>query len=230
MRRWLLFILLVCGLIIFFSLNLDSYFTFDTLKQHRQQLLSLAEAHYLLAVLIYIATYIIAVAISVPGGATFLTLVSGFLFGIVFGTIYVLVGATLGATLTFLAVRLALGSWIAKKTNQWLEKTRSDFQQGAFQYLFFLRFIPIFPFWVVNIIPALLGVKTSTFMITTAIGIIPGTIIYVALGNGLGKFVDYDYGANLDIISDPTILFPLLGLAFLSILPILYKWIKSNIP
>src|SRR3990167_2720241 len=223
MRRWLLLTILLIGLGAFFYFDLSRFLNFATLKQHRQTLLSWTEAHYFLTALTYIIIYIFEVAISIPG-ATFLTLVGGFLFGIIFGTLYVLISATLGATLIFLAVRIALEPWMAKKTTQWIEKMRSGFQQNAFQYLLFLRLVPLFPFWVVNIVPALLGVKKRTFMIATFIGIIPGSVVYVTLGNGLGHIFDQDRTPDLGIIFEPPVLLPLLGLALLSLLPLIYKW------
>ena len=227
MRRWLLLTILLIGLGAFFYFDLSRFLNFATLKQHRQTLLSWTEAHYFLTALIYIIIYILAVAISIPG-ATFLTLMGGFLFGTIFGTLYVLISATFGATLIFLAVRIALEPWMAKKTSRWLEKMRSGFQQGAFQYLLFLRLVPIFPFWVINIVPALLGVKTRTFMLATLIGIIPGSIVYVTLGNGLGSIFDQNETPNLGIIFELPVLLPLLGLAFLSFVPIIYKWMKRK--
>lgn len=226
-KQWLPLVILLIGLGVFFYLNLDRYLTFSVLKQHHQTLLSWTETHYFLAVLIYIISYCLAVAISIPG-ATFLTLIGGFLFGIIFGTLYVLISATLGATFIFLAVRIALEPWMAKKTNLWIAKMRGGFQEGAFQYLLFLRLVPLFPFWVVNIVPALLGVRTRTFMIATFLGIIPGSIVYVTLGNGLGHIFDQNQTPNLGIIFDPPVLLPLLGLAFLSLVPIMYKWMKRK--
>src|SRR3989338_5883550 len=123
MKRWLPLVILLIGLSVFFTLDLNHYLTFSILKQHRQTLLSLTETHYFLSVLIYIIIYCLTVALSIPG-ATFLTLVGGFLFGIIFGTFYALVSATLGATLIFLAIRTALEPWMAKKTTRWIAKMR----------------------------------------------------------------------------------------------------------
>ena len=227
MRRWLPLAILLDGLGAFFYFDLSQFLNFSTLQQHRQTLLSWTEAHYFQAAFIYIIIYILAVAISIPG-AIFLTLVGGFLFGTIFGTLYVLISATLGATLIFLAVRIALEPWVAKKTSRWIKKMRTGFKQGAFQYLLFLRLVPLFPFWVINIVPALLGVKASTFMLATFIGIIPGSIVYVTLGNGLGSIFDRNETPNLGIIFELPVLLPLLGLAFLSLVPIIYQWKKRK--
>ena len=113
--------------------------------------------------------YTLAVAISIPG-AVFLTLAGGFLFGVYLGTILVVISATLGATLLFFAVRTTLGEWLAQKASEWIERMQHGFQHNAFSYLLTLRLIPLFPFWVVNIAAALLGVPLSTYVITTFFG------------------------------------------------------------
>ncbi len=226
-KRWLpLAVLLVClGLFFYFGLN--RYLSFEALKEHRQELVAWTSANFTLAALSFAAIYIISIAVSIPG-ATFLTLAGGFLFGIVWGSTLVVVSATIGATIIFLAVRTALAQWIAERASGWVEKMRRGFQDGAFQYLLVLRFVPLFPFWVVNIVPGLLGVRTSTYVLATFIGIIPGSIVYVMLGSGLGYVFDQDQTPNLGIIFEPKILLPLLALGVLSLLPLLYKYFRRK--
>lgn len=226
-KQWWLLGILFFGFIIYFLFGLNHYLTFAALQQHRQELLSWTKTHYVFISFMYMVIYIFAVAISIPG-AIFLTLLGGFLFGMIWGTCYVVISATLGATIIFLAVRYACEPWIAKKTNPWVKKMRVGFQQNAFQYLLFLRFIPLFPFWIVNIVPALLGVQLTTFIAATLIGIIPGSFIYVAIGNGLGHILDQNQLPDLHIIFEPIVLLPLIGLALLSILPIIYRWIVDR--
>lgn len=225
MSRWLALIILVIGLILFFSFNLDEYFSFTVLKQHREALLIWVNTHYSLAVISFMLIYMLAVAFSIPV-ATFLTIVSGFLFGIWWGTLYVVISATIGSLIIFLAVRLAFEPWLRKKTYKWIDKMRKGFQKGAFHYLLILRLIPLFPFWVVNIVSALLGVRTSIFVLATAIGILPAAFIYVLLGSGLGKILDANQTPNIFIIFEPAFLIPLILLAILSFLPFLYKIAK----
>lgn len=220
--RWIGLLILIVGLLLFFYVDGEQYLNFSALKQHREDLLLWRDQHYFLSVISFMAIYIVAVALSIPG-ATFLTLSGGFLFGALLGTLYVVMSATIGSLLIFLAVRLALEEWISKKANKWISKMREGFQASAFQYLLVLRLIPLFPFWVVNIVPALLGVRTFTFFIATLIGIIPGSFIYVLLGSGLGKLFDQNQTPNLKIILEPQILIPLIVLAGLSFLPGLYK-------
>lgn len=200
---------------------------FTQFKSQRVALLTWTESHYVQAVLIYMLVYILAVAISIPG-AVFFTIIGGFFFGVILGTLYVVVSATIGAMCVFLSVKTALEPWISKKSNHWINKMRSGFQQGAFQYLIFLRLAPLFPFWVVNIVPSLLGVRTSTFLLTTFIGIIPGSFVYVLLGHGLGQILDQNKTPNLGILFTSPVFTPLLALAILSLLPTLIKWKKGK--
>ena len=226
-QRLLPLLVLIVLLVLFFYFRLNRYLSFNSLQEHRTTLLAWTKTHYLLAVLTFMGIYIVAVAISVPG-AIFLTLASGFLFGIVWGTIYVVISATIGATLLFFAVHSALNEWLSKKTAGWIVKMRQGFRENAFSYLLILRFIPLFPFWVVNIVPGLLNVKAKTFILATFIGIIPGSLIYVLVGNGLGHVFDKGEKPNLSLIFSPEILLPLIGLALLSLLPIIYHHFYRN--
>lgn len=167
--------------------------------------------------------YILAVAISIPG-AVFLTLAGGFLFGVLWGVLLVVISATLGATLLFFAVRTALGEWLSKKASGWISRMRQGFQHNAFSYLLTLRLIPLFPFWVVNIVPALLNVSAKTFISATFIGIIPGSTVYVLVGNGLSQVFASNQTPNLGIIFEPRVLGPLLALAALSLIHALYQF------
>ena len=227
LKRWLPFLLILAGLAVFFYFDLSQLMNFTQLKYQRFALLAWTESHYAEAVLIYMLVYILAVAISIPG-AVFFTIISGFLFGVILGTLYVVVSATLGAMCVFLSVKTALEPWISKKTHPWINKMRVGFQKDAFQYLIFLRLAPLFPFWVVNIVPSLMGVRTSTFFLTTFIGIIPGSFVYVLAGNGLGQILDQNKTPNLGILLTPPVFIPLLALALLSLLPTLLKWKKGK--
>jgi uncharacterized membrane protein YdjX (TVP38/TMEM64 family) len=218
-------LLIIAGLLFYFGLF--HYLTFDSLKTHRQLLLNWTAQHYIQAVLLYSLIYIITVACSIPG-ATILTLAGGFLFGWLLGSLYVVVSATLGAVLLFLAVKLAFREWMLKRTSRWIKRMEKGFQQNAFSYLLFLRFIPLFPFWLVNIIPALLGVRLRTFFVATFLGIIPGSMVYVSVGNGLGKIFDQNKTPDFSIIFSPAIFLPLIGLAVLSLLPVGYRIYKRK--
>ncbi|MBA2655431.1 MAG: FAD-dependent oxidoreductase [Tatlockia sp.] len=227
LSAWLPLIVLVGLLILFFSFRLDNYLTFRSLHAHQATLIEWTKTHYFTSILIFISCYTLAVAVSVPG-AVFLTLAGGYLFGVVWGTILVVFSATLGAILLFFAVRTSLGNWLAKSASTWLDRMRQGFQQNAFSYLLTLRLIPLFPFWVVNIVPALLGVRLKTFGLATFFGIIPGSIVYVFVGNSLNRVFASNQTPNLSLIFSFEILMPLLALAALSLLPVAYKWFYRN--
>ena len=144
------------------------------------------------------------------------------------GTVYAVISATLGSIIIFYIVRFALSDWVAKKASGWVNKMRLGFQHNAFSYLLVLRLIPVFPFWVVNLVPALLGVEAKTFILATFLGIIPGSTIYASVGNSLNRLLEQGQTPNLKIIFSPELFLPLLGLALLSLLPVLYKKLKDR--
>lgn len=225
--RWIplfiVLIILVC--IIYFRWY--EYLSFKTLQYHHQQLERWASQHYFLTVLIYMLIYIVTIAMSVPGGAI-LTLTGGFLFGIIPAAIYAVISATIGACIIFMVVKTALGRWLGSKAKGWVSRMEKGFRENAFNYTLFLRLMPLFPFWVVNIVPALLNVRLRVFVVATFLGIIPGTFVYVLVGNGLGSILKSGQEPNLGIIFQPAIFIPLLALALLALLPILYKKLKRS--
>lgn len=225
LKRLLPLLILLLLLFLFFYFRLGQYLSFDSLKEHRTQLITWTKTHYLATVLAFMGTYILTVAIAVPG-ALFLTLTSGFLFGIFWGTLYVIISATIGATLLFLAVHSALGEWLSQKTTQWITKMKKGFHENAFSYLIILRLIPVFPFWAINIVSGLLKVKPKTFILATCI--IPGAFIYAMIGNSLGLIFDRNEKPDLHIVFSPEILLPLIALALLLFLPIIYHQLKEK--
>ena len=224
-KRWSLFLLLIglCG--IFFYFRLYRFLSFASLKAHRLILLQWIEYNYFVGMFAFMAIYIVVVAILSPG-PVFLTLTAGLLFGPLIGTILVVISATIGAFIIFLAVNLALRAWFAKISGRWLKIMERGLQKNAFTYLIFLRLVPLFPFWIVNIVPALLDIPRRTFFIATFIGIIPGTLVYVMIGRGLGEFfaAHTHISVNIATICEPQIIWPLLAWVLLALLPIGYKY------
>ncbi|CDZ76871.1 TVP38/TMEM64 family inner membrane protein YdjZ [Legionella massiliensis] len=214
-------LVLIILFLLFFHFHLDQYLNFNFLHEQRAVLLAWTQAHSLLAILAFIGIYISTIAIAVPS-ALFLTLTCGFLFGPL-GIFYVLISSTIGASILFFAVKIACHDWLDKKTGRWLNQMKQGFQQNAFFYLLSLRLMPIFPFFIVNIVSGLLNVRAKTFISATIIGTLPGTTIYVLIGNGLGQIFDQNQKPSLDILFNPAILLPLMGLALLSFLPIFYQ-------
>lgn len=226
-KRWLPLLTLILALVFVLVFRLYEYLSFAALEEYHRQLQQWTQQHYILAVCVFMLLYVVAVAISIPG-AIFLTILGGFLFGYLFGTVYVVISATIGACVIFLAVQTALGEWLEKKARGWVWRMEQGFQKNAFNYLLFLRLVPLFPFFIVNIVPALLGVRLRVFAVATLIGIIPGSFVYALVGNGLGELFTLGKRPDLDIIFEPEIFFPIVGLAILSLVPILYKKFKKQ--
>lgn len=227
MYSWCLLILLLTLLLLFFIFHLDTYLTFSALREHHGLLLAWTKTHHIASALIFSGCYTLVVAVSIPG-ALFFTLVGGFLFGIFWGTVLVVGSATLGATIIFFVVRSSVGSVLAQSATSWLESMRDKFKDNAFSYLLVLRLVPLFPFWVVNIVPALLNMNGTLYVIATFLGIIPGSFVYVLVGNGLSQVFKANQTSNLSIMFDNQVLFPLLGLALLSLLPLFYNRLKRQ--
>jgi uncharacterized membrane protein YdjX (TVP38/TMEM64 family) len=194
------------------------YLTFSSLSENRAWLCGLVARWGLAATLLYVALYAAVVALSVPGGAV-LTIAGGFLFGTWVGSLSAVVGATLGAACIFLAARAGLGG-LAQRAGPRFAKLEAGFRADAFNYLLFLRLVPLFPFWLVNLVPALAGVGLPAFLLSTFIGIIPGTFVYASLGNGLGKVVEQP---DLGVVFHPNVLGPVVGLAVLALIPVWYR-------
>jgi uncharacterized membrane protein YdjX (TVP38/TMEM64 family) len=226
-RKAIPLIVLAVGLLVFLAFNLDHYLTIESLHENRDFLLDFVARQAVLSALIYVGLYILAVAFSIPGGL-FLTLLGGFLFGTMFGTLYAIIGATVGATALFLAARLAFTQTLRARAGNAMRKMEAGFREHALSYLLILRLIPLFPFWLVNLAPALLGVSLRTYLIGTFLGILPATLIFASIGNGLGVVLDTGETLDAGIVMRPEILFPLLGLAAIAALPVLYKKWKSR--
>ena len=225
--RLLPLVVLVTGLGLFFAFGLDRYLSFEALHEHREWLVARIEKLGFLAGLIFFAIYTTVIAFSIPGGAI-LTIAAGFVFGTLAAAGWVVPAATLGAVALFLAARTALGKFLRARAGPALRRMEAGFQKNALSYLLFLRLIPIFPFWLVNLVPAFLGVPRKTYVIGTFFGIIPGTLVYASLGNGLGAVLDAGKTPDLNIIFDPEILLPILALAVLALLPVFYKKFQAR--
>jgi uncharacterized membrane protein YdjX (TVP38/TMEM64 family) len=200
----------------FFYFDLGRFLSLNALKENRDHLLAFTEANYATAVGLFVLAYIAVTGLSLPG-AVILTLAGGFLFGSVFGTVFVNIGATTGATLAFLAARYLLRDWVEQKFGSRLGPIQAGFSKNAFNYLMTLRLIPLFPFFLVNMVSGLTRVSLGTYVTATAIGIIPGSFVFAYAGRQLGSI------NSLQEIASPNVLvaFTLLGL--LAMVPILYK-------
>jgi uncharacterized membrane protein YdjX (TVP38/TMEM64 family) len=160
----------------------------EALVRHRAALDAFIAAHFVAALAGFVAIYVAAVALSLPG-ALLLTISGGVLFGWLVGALAAVAGATVGATLVFLIARSALGDYVRRKAGARVTKLAEGFKADAFNYLLFLRLVPVFPFFLVNLAPALLGVRLGTFVAATALGILPATFAYAFVGSGLDSVI-----------------------------------------
>ena len=220
-------VLLAVGLAAFFVFDLNQYVSLDALKTHRETLQSWVVNYGVLTAAIFMLVYALAVAFSVPG-AVFITIAGGFMFGPYLGTVYVVVGATIGAVGVFLAAKYALGDVLRARAGPAIKRMEAGFRENEMSYLLILRLVPLFPFWLVNLVPAFLGVSLSTYTIGTLLGIIPGAFVYAMVGDGAGAVLDAGGDLNLGIIFEPRFLAPIIGLAVLACIPIVYKKIRGR--
>ena len=176
--------LLALALVGFIASGLHRYLTLVAFIGSREQLATWVSAHQVLALLGFVLVYTVAVAVSVPG-ASLLTVAGGFLFGGLVGGAAAVIAATLGATLVFLAAGTSFGAMLQARAGPFLTRLQKGFEQDAAAYMLFLRLVPAFPFWAVNLAPALIGVRLWTFVWTTFVGIIPGTFAFAFAGAGI---------------------------------------------
>lgn len=230
LKRYIPVVVVFGAFMVFFVGGYQELLSFEALAQNRQDLAAWVEGNRALAVLAFISAYIVVVGLSLPGG-TVLTLAGGFVFGGVMAGLYVVVGATIGATAIFLAARYAFADLFHAKAGTALNKMETGFRENALSYMLFLRLVPLFPFWLVNLVPALLDVKLRTYVFATFVGIIPGTFVYAHVGAGLGTLFDTGE-ASWETVSgaifEPSVLLPILALAALSLVPVGYKKLKGK--
>lgn len=222
LRRALPLLLLGLGLGLFIAFDLGRFFDLSELRAHQSDLQRWVNDRPVIAPAAYLLFYAVLVAFSLPV-ASFVTIAGGFLFGIWFGTLWTAIGATLGASLVFLAARTALGEVLRAKAGPWLSRLEGEFRTNGFHYLLFLRLVPAFPFWLINIAPALFGMRFVPFVLATAIGILPGTFVFTYFGHGLGTTLQHSGELSLTTIATPEILIGLTLLALVSLLPVWFK-------
>jgi len=212
------------------SFTLKDYLSFDTLRENREALLAFRDANYIGLVAAFLAIYIVIVSFSLPGAAV-ASVTGGFLFGLGPGTLYNITAATIGASVIFLAARWGLGKNLAAKMDAsegTLKKLRNGLADNEISVLFLLRLVPAVPFFVANLLPALVGVKFFNFVFTTFFGIIPGAIVFTWIGVGVGAVFDRGGNPDLSLLWEPQIIGPILGLCALAALPIIIKTLRGR--
>lgn len=207
------------------AITLKDYISFDALRDNREALIAYRDGNYVLTVLAFVLAYIVIVAFSLPG-ALIATLTGGFLFGTVFGSLFSVTGATIGAAILFVAARHGLGERLKARMDAsqgTISKIKKGIDENQWSMLFFIRLVPAVPFFVANLIPAFLAVPLHRFVISTFLGIIPGSLVYSSVGAGLGEVFARGETPNFGLIFEPHILLPILGLSALSLMPIAIK-------
>ena len=226
-KRFLPVLLLIIVAAAIYAFDLQMYLSFDALRDHRHTLIAFVERNFELAALLFIVVYAAATSMSLPGGAV-LSITGGFLFGGLLGGALVVIGATIGATGIFLIAKTALGDSLRQRAGAWLKKMEEGFRENALSYLLTLRLIPLFPFFVVNLVPAFLGVRLGIYVLGTAIGIIPGALVFTFAGAGVAAVFDSGEEFSASAILSPEILAALTGLGLLALLPVIYQRYKAR--
>lgn len=221
----------ISALVIYMLFNhygLWSYLSLDGFNHYHQQILEFEQKHVVSFTVIYIISYIILIACCIPGTILF-DLLAGFIYGTVLGTPIVLVSYLSGAILNFILVRTLFKDVLHQKFSHLRHIVLRDGGRTRTAYnLIGLRFIPIIPFWLLNILAAILDIPLITFIITTFIGIIPTSVIYVMIGNGVRSQLAENAKVSLDVLTNPELWIPLVLLALLIIIPNVYKSFKKN--
>lgn len=228
LRRLPLIIILTVAVLGAFFLR--DYLTFQALADNREALIAFRDNNYLLTVLVFIAVYVLIVAFSLPG-ATIATLTGGFLFATFPGALFNIIGATIGATAIFLAARWGFGEKLGARlegSDGIVKKIKDGIDENQWSMLFLIRLVPAVPFFMANLIPSFLDVPLRRFVISTFVGIIPGTTVYTSVGEGLGEVFASGETPNLGVIFEPAILFPILGLCVLAVLPIIIQAVRGK--
>jgi len=221
-KRVFLLLILLIAIILFFTFDLGRWFSLAALQMHHQELQNFNHSHAMLTPLLYILVYIAIVALSLPGG-TLMTVVGGFLFGAWFGGMLAVGAATVGATLLFLLAKTAWGDVLLEKVGTNLQHMQQGFSANALSYMLMLRLVPLFPFFLVNLAPAFLGVRLSVYMSATFFGIMPATFVFSMAGSGLGAALMQGQHVSLQGVMNPQMIAALCGLAVLAFIPVVYR-------
>lgn len=228
-RQWLRYLPIlaiaigaVLGIIYF-----GQYLSFEKLAENREALLEWRARNGLWAGAAFVGVYVLVVAFSVPG-AVWLTIGGGFLFGTVLATGLTVFGATVGACILFLIARSSLGKMFSDTAGPWLSRVRGEFEKGEISFLLVMRLLPGMPFFVANLIPAFLNARFFNYLWTTALGIIPATLVFSSIGAGIGTQLAAGEEPDLGVLTEPHILGPLLGLAALAALPAVIRRLRKR--
>jgi uncharacterized membrane protein YdjX (TVP38/TMEM64 family) len=241
LRRFVPLAIVLAAMVAVFATGAYRAVSLEMLVRHRMTIDAFIAAHALGALAAFVALYVVAVALSIPC-ALFLTIAGGVLFGALAGGIAAMIGSTLGATVLFLVARNACGETLIRRAGPLGCKLADGFRADAFSYLLFLRLVPAFPFFLVNIVPALVGVKLSTFVLATMLGIVPATFAFAFFGSGLDSILAGQESAfraclesgradcalyfDLGMILTPRLIAGLVVLGLIALIPVAVKRLK----
>ena len=226
LSKLLLPFFLLAGLTLFFLFDGHELLSFSKLGENYTSVKAFVDGQLATALLVFGVAYILSVALSLPV-ASLLTLAGGALFGWPAAAV-VICAATIGATIVFIAARTVLNEFFIKRTTGFMAKLEAGFHKNAISYLLALRLIPVVPFWVVNIVPALLGMRLNHYVLATFIGIIPGTLIYVWVAISFDSLLLGGQNPDLSVLSEPAIIAPLFALGLLSLFPAVWKRLRAH--
>jgi uncharacterized membrane protein YdjX (TVP38/TMEM64 family) len=234
---------IVLASVIVFAMDWHRYFSFETLARHHDALRDVIAQNRGASIVTYVALYVVVIALALPAGL-FLTVTGGLLFGVAVGGTAALVGATAGAICFFLIAKSAFGEHLMRRAGAPAERLAQGFRADAFNYLLFLRLVPIFPFWLVNLVPALVGVRLATFSAATALGIIPATFAFASVGAGLESVIaaqeaayrsclavgrlDCRLNFQLKTAITPELLAALAALGVVALIPVVVKRLRAR--
>jgi uncharacterized membrane protein YdjX (TVP38/TMEM64 family) len=238
-RKWLPLIILVLLMAVAFSQGLHKHLTLSNLIMQRQELIGYVQHNFLLASLVFLIVYVVCVALSFPG-ASLLTIAGGFLFGWIAGGFVTVIGATIGACAVFIVARSSFGEVLTRRAGPFLSRLAEGFRKEGFSYLLFLRLTPVFPFWLVNIAPAIFQMRLPTYALATFIGIIPGTFAFAFIGSGLDSVIEAQEAASpgcaaagtcqveVSALVTPQLLAAFFALGIASLIPVVLKKVRSR--
>lgn len=227
LKRLIPLLIIILLMVLVYFTDAFKFLDYETIRYHHNELTELVNNHPISAPVIFIGSYAVITLLSVPI-AIFASLIGGFLFRQPWCTIYVVIGATTGATLLFLAAKTAFGNYLKRKAGPRLKKLEKGFNKNAASYLLFLRFVPLIPFWLVNLAPAFFNVRLSTYIWTTIIGITPGAFVTTLAGRGLNTIFETSEEFSASSVLNPQLTIALIGLGILALLPIVVKKFREK--
>ena len=220
-KKILIFLILIGAIAIFYSFDLQRFLTLESLKENRQTLMLTYQTHRTPFIIGFILIYTAQTALSLPGAAI-LTLAGGAIFGAVMGTIWVNIGATTGALLAFLLARTLLRDWVLKRFGQRMLSLDNGLNENGLSYLLFLRLVPLFPFFLVNLACGVTGLSIKTYLIGTMIGILPGSFVYANAGASLASI------ESISQVASTRVLVSLALLGLFALIPAMYRRVESR--